>query len=354
MNKQISKLALAAVAAGAVWSAIPAQARDFTFASWGGPLQDNQRKYFFQPFAEQEKIKVLDDVYLGGWGPFKAMQESGNALWDVVETESAEVLRGCEEGFFVKLDWARIGYRDRMIPQAAHDCSVGVGTTSMLIMYNQDTMKTPPTKLEDFFDLKAYPGKRGLRNDPKAVLEFALMADGVKREDVYKVLATPAGVDRAFAKLDTIKPELQWWESGSQPTEWVSKGDVVMSTGYSIRVAVSNRDNHTHLGELWDRGALFIDGWTILASSPYVDKAYDFLKVYGDPQRMKAYLTAYPAGGAFKDDATILPPDVVKTMSVGENIASNIDTGSKEAVDFWGDHRDSIQERWTGWQQVKK
>ncbi len=36
------------------------------------------------------------------------------------------------------------------------------------------------------------------------------MADGVKREDVYKVLATPAGVDRAFKKLDVLKPHIQW------------------------------------------------------------------------------------------------------------------------------------------------
>jgi len=42
-----------------------------------------------------------------------------------------------------------------------------------------------------------------------------LIADGVEPKDVYKVLGTPAGVDRAFKKLDTIKKNIVWWESGA-------------------------------------------------------------------------------------------------------------------------------------------
>ena len=55
-------------------------------------------------------------------------------------------------------------------------------------------------------------------------LEFALLADGVKVEDVYKVLATPEGVDRAFAKLSELKPNIQWWEAGAQPAQWLIAG----------------------------------------------------------------------------------------------------------------------------------
>ena len=52
------------------------------------------------------------------------------------------------------------------------------------------------------------------------------MADGVKPADVYKVLRTPEGVDRAFAKLDQIKPHAVWWTSSSKalqnsmPARW--------------------------------------------------------------------------------------------------------------------------------------
>lgn len=74
--------------------------------------------------------------------------------------------------------------------------------------------------------MKEYPGKRGLRKGAKYTLEIALLADGVKTEDVYKVLNTPEGVTRAFAKLDQIKPNIQWWRqapsrrSGWWPGTW--------------------------------------------------------------------------------------------------------------------------------------
>lgn len=56
-------------------------------------------------------------------------------------------------------------------------------------------------------------------------LEFALLADGVKVEDVYRVLSTPAGVERAFAKLSELKPHIQGTpalnpRNGWQPVTW--------------------------------------------------------------------------------------------------------------------------------------
>ena len=42
------------------------------------------------------------------------------------------------------------------------------------------------------------------------------MADGVAPAEVYDVLRTEEGVDRAFAKLDEIKDDVIWWEAGAQ------------------------------------------------------------------------------------------------------------------------------------------
>ncbi len=58
------------------------------------------------------------------------------------------------------------------------------------------------------------------------------MADGVPAADVYKVLGTPEGVDRAFKKLDTIKKDIVWWEAGAQPpqllAEWPGRDHIGM------------------------------------------------------------------------------------------------------------------------------
>ncbi len=67
-------------------------------------------------------------------------------------------------------------------------------------------------------------------------LEWALIADGVSPTDVYKVLGTPAGVDRAFKKLDSIKSSIVWWEAGAQPPQLLSDGAVVMTQVYNGRI----------------------------------------------------------------------------------------------------------------------
>ena len=72
-----------------------------------------------------------------------------------------------------------------------------------------------PTTAADFFDLEKFPGKRGLWRSPKHNLEFALIADGVPVDQIYNALSSEQGIQRAFAKLDTIKSEVVWWEAGA-------------------------------------------------------------------------------------------------------------------------------------------
>ena len=94
----------------------------------------------------------------------------------------------------------------------------------------------PPKTMADFFDTKTFPGKRGLRKIPKANLEMALMADGVAPADVYEMLKTDEGVDRAFKKLASIKDDIIWWEAGAQPPQLLADGEVAMTTAYNGRI----------------------------------------------------------------------------------------------------------------------
>src|SRR3989344_4878589 len=85
-----------------------------------------------------------------------------------------------------------------------------LGNKIVAVEYNgeQAKVKATPTSWADFWDTKKIPGKRGMRKGARYNLEFALMADGVKPADVYKVLATKDGADRAFKKLTELKPNI--------------------------------------------------------------------------------------------------------------------------------------------------
>jgi putative spermidine/putrescine transport system substrate-binding protein len=226
------KLTPIAVLAGAALglSTVAAGARDLSIVSWGGAYQEAQEKVYFDPFRSATGIKMTAESWDGGVGVLRAKVEGGNANWDVVQVEAEELALGCEEGLFEKLDWSKIGGKDQYLPAAVHDCGVGAIFWDFNLAYDGDKFKDGPKSWADFFDLKKFPGKRGLRQGPKSTLEVALMGDGVKPSEVYDVLRTEAGIDRAFAKLDTIKDVTVFWKPGAQPPQWLASGEVAMTT----------------------------------------------------------------------------------------------------------------------------
>ncbi len=323
-------------------------ARDFTVTGWGGAVQDARRALLFTPFGEEQGIKVLDDVYAGGWAPFKAMQDTGIIPWDVVHVETAELVRGCEEGVFMELDWSKIGPQEDFIPGAASDCGAGTIVWSMVVSYNKALTDTAPTSAADFFDLDTWPGKRGMRQGPKVNLELALMADGVEPGDVYDVLATEEGRARAFAKLDTIKPEVQWWKSGAQAPEWLVSGDVVMSMAYNGRIAKAIEEGR-ELEIIWDNTLFDVDVWVIPAGSPNVDKAHAFIKFVSDAQRQANYSNVFAYGPTVSKANDLINADRFQYLPAGDNLATALNIGGPEAQEFWADNLEELNEVWNTW-----
>ncbi len=325
-----------------------ATARDFTVTGWGGAVQDSKRELVFTPFGEQEGVTVLDDVYTGGWAPFKAMQDTGVIPWDVIQVETAELVRGCEEGIFAEIDWKKIGEQDDFLPAAITDCGVGTIVWSIVVSYNQDLVDSAPTSAEDFWNIEKWPGKRGMRQGPKVNLEFALMADGVDPKDVYKVLSTKEGRARAFAKLDEIKPHVQWWKSGAQAPEWLVSGDVTMSLAYNGRVAKAIEEGK-NLSMIWDNTLYDLDAWVIPAGSPYVDLAHKFIKFASDAELQAEYSNVFAYGPTVNSANDLIKSERFQFLPAGDNIATGLHIGSDEARDFWADNLEELNQIWGTW-----
>ena len=76
------------------------------------------------------------------------------------------------------------------LPGAIHECGVATIVWTTIVAY--DKTKFPgekPSKLADFFDVKKFPGMRGISKRPVVAMEFALMADGVPPERADAVLS---------------------------------------------------------------------------------------------------------------------------------------------------------------------
>jgi len=236
-------------AALAALTCLPALAqKQLTVVNFGGANANAQKKAFYEPY-EKTGTKVVAVEYNGEQAKIKVMVDSKNVTWDAVEVESPDVARGCDEGLFEKLDWSKIGNKADFVPAAVTDCGIGIFVWSTVMAWDGDKLKAGPKTWADFWDTKKFPGKRGLRKGARYNLEFALMADGVKPADVYKVLATKEGADRAFRKLGELKSNIQWWEAGAQPPQFLVAGDVVMTTVFNGRIDAANREGkHLQIG----------------------------------------------------------------------------------------------------------
>ncbi|HEV7372580.1 ABC transporter substrate-binding protein [Arenibaculum sp.] len=332
-------LPLAAASAGA-------DARDLTIVSWGGAYQDAQKKVYFEPFKAATGTPLIDESWDGGIGVLRARVEGGNSTWDVVQVESEELALGCEEGLFETLDWSKIGGKDAYIEEAVDECGVGAIVYNFVLGYDRDVLKDAPTSWADFFDTEKYPGKRALRHGPKTTLEFALIADGVAPSDVYDVLATDEGVDRAFAKLDTIRDDLIFWKAGAQPPQLLASGEVVMTSVYNGRVDAANRDDNRNFGIVWDGSLFTIDSFVILRDSPNLEQAYALLEFVGSAEN-QAKLPQEIAYGVTNVDAnaSVDPARLADLPTAPENMKSAVELDAE----FWLENIDRLTERFNTW-----
>ena len=334
--------ALAATASGAL-----AQGRPLSVVSWGGAYQDAQKEVYFKPFMEKTGIKMVDESWDGGIGVLRAKLQGGANNWDVVQVESEELLLGCEEGLFDKLDWAKLGGRDKYLPDAVSDCGVGAIVYSFVLAYDGDKIKGgAPKNWADFWNVQKWPGKRALRKGPKTTLEIALLADGVAPQDVYKTLATPAGVDRAFNKLSQLKSNLIWWEKGAQPPQMLASGEAVMVDAYNGRIDAANTKDKKNFKIVWTNNLYTIDSWVIMKGSPNKADAEKFLAFVNDPNYQKNLPTKIAYSVTSKAAIAMIDPKVHANLATApENFKGSLYISDK----FWLENLDKLNQRFNAW-----
>jgi putative spermidine/putrescine transport system substrate-binding protein len=336
-----------------------AASADVTVMSWGGAYGEAQTEAFVKPFiAATGKNAIMTDS--DNPAPaIKAMVEAGNVTVDVASVEYADGIRLCDEGVLEPIDIATLPAgadgtpaADDFLPGAVTECAVSTDIWSNVFAY--DTTKFPegPTKVADFFDLEKFPGKRGLKKGAKAVLELALLGDGVPAADVYNVLSTPEGVDRAFAKLDTIKKDVVWWEAGSQAPQLLADGEVAMTTAYNGRIFAAAMNEGKPFQIVWDGQIYENEMFVVPKGAPNLADAMEFVKFATSTEGLRASAQQISYGPArksamateivFKDGKTVMAPHL---PTAPENMTNALETSAT----FWVDHDAELNERFQAW-----
>ena len=247
----------------------------------GRRLPESQDKAYSDPFTQQspERKFIYDESSNEAVAKLRAMNEAkqhhlgpgGRGRPDAVrlcdeglamEVNADELLAPAPDGTPASKDFGDSLVSPCFIPQIVFSTTFG---------YRTDVAEwngAVPTSVCDVFDTTKFPGKRALEKRPKKNLEWALICDGVPKEELYTVMATDEGIERALAKLDTIKKDVIWWSAGAETPQLLADKEVVMGSTYNGRLFSVIVEQKQPVAMLWDCEVFEYDGWIIPAGLP--------------------------------------------------------------------------------------
>ena len=299
LKRMTTVTALAALFA----TAAAAQDKQVTVASWGGAYQDAQSKALFQPAAKATGIKVKEETY-GGMSDVRLQVETGAVTFDIVVSGTGSAARAAEEGLLEELDYDLIDI-SRFDKTAYTPHCLGGDVFSTVYAWNTEKYGEEGLKSwADFWDVEKFPGSRAYRGKVSGALEPALMADGVAPEDVYEVLSSEEGIDRAIDKIRQLKPHIAvFWSSGAQQAQLMKDAEVDMTTGWNGRFDVARADG-AKVAYSFNQALLDYDCFAIPKGAPNKDTAMEFLAEISKAEyqaNLPKYITYGPTNqGAFE------------------------------------------------------
>ncbi|HEY8383767.1 MAG TPA: ABC transporter substrate-binding protein [Microvirga sp.] len=341
---------LIAAAAGVVGlTAASARAQEVVVAGAGGVLAQVTKDVFETPFTAKTGIKVravAADNYLAR---MKAMQQTGNIEWDLTEATPETYPVMVKNGWLEPLDWSKLDPKNEQPASARATHGVASAVYSTVLAFRTDKLPAGKTMASwaDFWDVKTFPGPRSLQDTPVRNLEFALLADGVPPGDLYKVLATADGVDRAFRKLDAIKPHVTtWWKGAAQPIQLLASGEVNYATTFNGRVSALQADK-VPVEMMWNGGSLNVQYVVIPKGAKNVANAYEYLKAtYLDPERDAEFTKKIKYPNLDPRTLKHLPEDLGRAMPTHPD---NVKAQFTFDGGFWSERLEAMQERWAKW-----
>ncbi|OWU83497.1 spermidine/putrescine ABC transporter substrate-binding protein [Oceanicola sp. 22II-s10i] len=340
---------------------------EMTIVSWGGAYQNSQQKAYVEPYvANNSGVSVTwDESSNEAVAKLRAMNEAGNITWDLVDVVAADAIRLCDEGLAMEVDFNEMlaegddgsSAEDDFGDLLVSDCFIPQIVYSTTAAYRADLLPDgapAPDSICAMFDLETYPGKRALEKRPINNMEWALLCDGVAKDEIYDVLGTEEGQQQALDKLDTIKDQTVWWSAAAEPPQLLADGEVIMASSYNGRWFSAIEEQDQDFKMLWDAQVFDLDGWIIPAGldEASLNRVKDFVRFATDTQRL-ADQAAYISYGPARASSA---PLVGKHADLGIEMGPHMPTAPENSknvfvynYEFWADYRDDIDAKFQSW-----
>lgn len=327
-----------------------AQERQVVVANTGGVFERALRETWFDPFTAATGIKVVSAAATDAEQRARAtaMVQAGRVEWDLFI--NVDVLAASPGNRAITRDLASFcaGFagREDLQPGTCKPEGVRISLNATALAFNREVFPdAQPKTWADFWNVAAFPGRRTLPNfsDPWRVLAAALMADGVAPKALF-----PLDVDRAFRKLDEIRPQIDlWWRTGDQSQQgfrnrdyvlgmiWGTRANALLAEGQPVKVS-------------YDQAFLLGDRMQLLKDSPNETEALALLAFYLDHPEVQAQ---------FAERLGVTPPSNAAIALMSQEARAKIPSPDVIATtvtpdaEWLNDNQGMLARRWNTWMQ---
>jgi len=297
---------------------------------------------YYDGFEKETGIRVLAAMgQTAGTAQLRVMVQAARPEVDVYEMGMRNLLQVGDEGLLEPVDYSLIDTHD-FLPGTTHKYALGVDATAAVITYNHKKFGVAggPKSWADFWDVKQFPGRRGMGNRAYSQLEVALLADGVAADKLY-----PLDVERAFRKLDQLKSQIVWWTTTPQQEQLLVNEDVDMMLGTCgrIQTAIEKGAPYTII---WNQGIVSYEGWGVLKGAANRTEAMKFLAYTARPKAQAVFTQYMPYGPVNKKAYEFIPAERAKVLPT---YAENMKQMMMADEAWWAKYGKAVDQRWIEW-----
>ncbi|SHL31682.1 putative spermidine/putrescine transport system substrate-binding protein [Pseudonocardia thermophila] len=315
-----------------------------TWQTTGGEATENEKKAFQEPFTAKTGATFDNVTSLNYISQLHTMVEQGQTVWDVVHTGSYLAKQHCGT-LFETVDLSRFPV-DKVPEGTVTDCSVPATKYATDFAYDASVYTGDvPTSIKDFFDVARFPGKRVVYGgSPKGILEAALVADGVPPDQLY-----PLDVERALAKLGTIKSEIIFAPSFTALQQNLVNKQATMTLTLSGRLAII-RDSGADLTPVWDFTSWDYDAFVVPKGAPNAAAAKEAIAFALEPEQLRTF--AELSGlTPVRDDIDLSTVEFTESGKLfNPFLEGDHGTVVLQDPDWWAKNQAAAAEKWTAWQ----
>lgn len=173
---------------------------------------------------------------------------------------------------------------------------------------------------------------------------MALLADGVPVEDLH-----PMDVDRAFKKLDELRPNVGlWWTSGDQSIQGFRTAEYDAGFMWLTR-AMALKNEGQPIAWSYD-GALFVgDRYAVVKGAPHKAEALRMLKFFLDSSKIQGKICeALACTPPSTDGFQYMSAEARTNMPSAEQIKSKMVVPDAEWINA---NKTMLIDRWNAWMQ---